>query len=150
MEKNLKMRLFASVLLSVAIIVSAYAGEGTKKYGEYDVFMYKNEEVDNPTTVFSPSDKVFIHIIFFELKGDYILDTHWYNPSSKLQETTRHTFTVDEEFSYDAWSWLALKKQGRLDRVLSATEYSIEFYGRWRVEAYLNGEKIVTKYFEVL
>jgi len=113
MEKNLKMCLFASVLLSIVIIISAYAGEGTKKYGECEVFMYKNEEVDNPTTVFSPSDKIFIHIIFFELKGDYILDTHWYNPSGKLQETTRHTFTLDEESSYNAWSWLALNGSSR-------------------------------------
>ena len=141
--------IFASVLLCVGIIVSAYAGEGTKKFGDYDVFMYKNEEFDNPTTVFSPSDKIFIDITFFELKGDYVLDTYRYNPLGKLQETTSHGFTLHEKSSCTAWSWLALKEKGRLGRLLSATEYDIEFYGKWRVEAYLNDESIVTRYFEV-
>ena len=141
--------IFASVLLCIGIIVSAYAGEGTRKFGDYDVFMYKNEEFHNPTTVFSPSDKIFIDITFFELKGDYVLDTYWYNPLGKLQETTSHTFTLHEKSSYTAWSWLALKEKGRLGRLLSATEYDIEFYGKWRVEAYLNDERIVTRYLEV-
>jgi len=148
-RSNLK-SIFTSVLLSLGLFVLAYTGEEAKKYGRYEVFMYKNEEVNNPTSVFSPSDKIFIQIKFFGLKGDCILDTYWYNPSGKLQETTSHRFILHEKSSYTAWSWLALKKMGHLSRILSATEYSIEFYGRWRVEAYLNGERIVTKYFEAL
>ncbi len=142
--------IFTIVLLSIGFLLQAYAEAQGKKYAKYEVFLYKNEDAGSFTTLFVPSDKIFIRINFFDLKaGDYTLNTYWYNPSGDLQDTGSYRFTLQKNSPYSAWAWLTLHKKGRLTRVFSINEYNAKFYGKWQVKAFLNDREIAAKYFEV-
>ena len=137
------------VILSLSIIVCAYAGQETSWSDKYEAFMYKEGELNNPISSFSPSDKIFLNIKLHSLmKGTNVVKIYWYNPSGKLQESTIHSFNIREKNTYSFWGWLVLEK-GATSRVATANEYNFNYYGKWRLEAFLNEGKIIDRHFTV-
>ena len=119
----------------------------------YRMFMYKNGDGNVPGIRFSPHDKIVVHIEFVRLpRGEYTFQADWYNAFGELQDSSRHTFSLQEPSDYAVESWLKITRAGFLTRLFSASEttgYSVKFYGKWRVRLFLNGEEVAGRYFEV-
>ena len=120
---------------------------------KYRLYMYKNQESTQSTTVFSPHDQIFIFIRFINLpKGEYTFHADWYNSFGELQESSRYAFSLAEPSDHSVESWLEIKQAGFLNRLFSVSEttgYNLKFYGQWQVKIFLNGEEIAVSPFEI-
>ena len=118
-----------------------------------DAFMYRNKDAGNPTIQFSPHDRIVIRVKFKDLqKGSYTFQADWYNPSGEFQDTSSSYFTIQKMSDVVSESELELLRAGALHRMFSTAEstgYHIKFYGMWKVNVFLNGEKLIIKEFEI-
>jgi hypothetical protein len=137
-------------LLTIIIFISFNDGQCDQKKYNCKISMYKKGEINNPSTIFSPYDKIFIDVHLHQLPiGQYTLNTLWYNPSGELQENTLFDFNIMNKSNFRILSWLKLHKASPARRLFFGSNYNIKFFGNWHVELYLNGDKICTRYFDI-
>ena len=147
---GLQKRIIAAVVL---LFTGLFLPEGASGNFVSDSFMYRNKEVDNPITQFSPHDRIVIQVKFKDLqKGSYTFQADWYNPSGEFQDTSSSYFTIQNTTTVVSESQLELMRAGALRRMFSMSEttgYHIKFYGVWTVNVFLNGNKVIIKEFEI-
>lgn len=147
---GLQKQIIAAVVLLIAGLLLP---EGVGGNITCDSFMYRNEDVDKPTTQFTPHDRIVIRVKFKDLqKGSYTFQADWYNPSGGFQDTSSSYFTIQKTTNVVSESQLELMRAGALRRMFSTSEttgYHIKFYGLWEVKVFLNGNKIIIKEFEI-
>ena len=142
-------------VLSIFLFInlSVFVGGQALGSSNYALFMYRNEDVQCPTSLFSLKDKIVVRNKLKNLpKGNYTFHADWYNAFGRLQDTCRHEFTAPQEILKVIDSQLEIRKASPLKKLFSASEstgYNIKFYGKWQVKLYLNGEEIACKEFEV-
>ena len=143
-------QVIAAVLLLIAGLLLPKGASGS---AVCDAFMYRNKDAGNPTIQFSPHDRIVIRVKFKDLqKGSYTFQADWYNPSGEFQDTSSSYFTIQKMSDVVSESELELLRAGALHRMFSTAEstgYHIKFYGLWKVNVFLNGNKIITKEFEI-
>ena len=144
-----------SIALSLAtiVVVSALLSDPARGDTNYDVFMYKNKDVQDHTVQFSPKDEIVVRIRLEDLpKGVYTFHADWYNAAGELQDASAYRFTTTQTADRGLESHLEIRKASPLKKLFSASEatgYHIKFYGKWQVKLYLNGEEIACTEFEV-
>lgn len=140
--------LVAAITLWVVFLQSAGA-EGFNHH----LYMYKDPENRKPTTLFSPYDRIVVHIQFLDLPaGEYVFHADWFNTVGELQDSSRYRFVLKERDNMTVETFLEMKRAGFLHRLFSASEttgYSVKFYGQWHVSIYLNGAEVADEAFEV-
>lgn len=99
-------------------------------------------------TSFQCTDTIYVYITWFNMKGEHLLTTFWYNPANKEQESTRLTFHPKNQAIYNTWVWLKLKKGSKKGIFSNETGYE-EFVGEWRVELFFDGKFLEKRYFSV-
>lgn len=109
---------------------------------------------ENSRESFAPKEKIFARIKIKDLQpGQYSFHTEWINPLGELQDESAFSFEHHRQEDFRAQSWMRLIRAGffkRLASVSKASGYSAEFFGRWQVVFYLNGEKIASRHFDIL
>jgi len=137
----------------VLLITGLLLPEGASGNIVCDSFMYRNKDVGNPTTQFSAHDRIVIRVKFRDLqKGSYTFQADWYNPFGEFQDTSSSYFTIQKTTNVVSESQLDLMRAGALRRMFTTSEttgYHIKFYGVWKVKLFLNGNKIITREFEI-
>lgn len=127
--------------------------EGASGNNACDAFMYRNEDMQNPTTLFSPHDRIVVRVRFNNLeKGNYTFQADWYNPAGEFQDTSSSYFKIEKTTDVVSESQLELMQAGTLRRLFSTSEakgYHIKFYGMWEVKLFLNGEKRIVQRFMI-
>jgi len=141
-----------SALIVVYLVLLPSVGRTTDQIN-YRIFMYKNNEVAQPTTLFSPHDKIVVYIKFFNLPGgEYTFHADWYNSFGELQDSSNYSFALPGAADHAVESSMGMSKAGFLTRLFSVSEttgYSVKFYGKWQVKLFLNGDEVAGKSFEV-
>jgi hypothetical protein len=116
-------------------------------------YLYKNDVFNRPLVVFSPYDKIVLSVKFLRLPaGNYSFEAEWYNAFEELQEKAQFSFFLEETGDYALESWLRIKRAGWMRRLTSVSETSgfhVKFFGTWRVDIFLNGEKVAERSFKV-
>jgi len=142
------------IIAGVVLLITGFLlPEGVSGNITCDSFMYRNNDVDNPTNQFSPHDRIVILVKFMNLqKGSYTFQADWYNPSGEFQDTSSSYFTIQKTSNVVSESQLELMRAGAFRRLFSTSEttgFHIKFYGLWKVNVFLNGNKIIIKEFEI-
>jgi hypothetical protein len=143
------------LLLSISLLAAPVAAGGSKLEEENRVhaYLYKNDAFTQPLVVFSPYDKIVLSVKFLRLPaGKYRFEADWHNAFGELQEQSRFSFSLEATGDYALESWLRMRQAGMMRRLTSVSETSgfhVKFYGTWRVDIFLNGEKVTERTFEV-
>jgi len=122
---------------------------GEKKNVNYSVVMKSNLESGIQKENFSCEDKIFLYFTWFDLQGSHSLNSFWYNPRGRVQETTEYNFSVKNEREFNTWQWLKLSK-GKEKGFVFADRVSLDFTGEWLVEIFLDGDFLERKNFTVI
>ena len=132
---SLRKQIKAAALL---LIIGLLLPEGASGNVVCDAFMYRNKDVHNPTTQFSPRDRIVVRVKFKNLqKGSYTFQADWYNPAGEFQDTSSSYYTIQKTTDVLSESQLELMRAGALRRLFSTSEtkgYHIKFYGMWEVK----------------
>ena len=113
--------------------------------------LYKEKTFTEATAVFTPYEKIYLLVAFRQLQaGKYTLTTDWLTPWGELEHQTNYSFEINELTpSWKVYSWLSLRRNGPVKRLLTGDEFNKEFYGTWTVRLFLNGRQIQTQSFDV-
>jgi len=113
-------------------------------------YLSRDEKGMEKSQTFTLSDKVYLHIQFSHLpKGNHRLKALWFSPKGKLQEKTDFPISLSQSQSYQAYLWLSFESRGWLSKLQSRSLSMPEFMGEWRVELYLNQQKLLEDRFSV-
>lgn len=96
-----------------------------------------------PTTTFSTEDKeVIAYLKCSNLTGEHKLRWEWYDPNGKLYLSTGNypLYTSSGKYVKEATAW---------HRLAIRDEKATGYPGDWRVEVYLDGERMVSQNFKI-
>ena len=142
-------RLFRLALASLFLTGATFAS--TSPFSSVSSRLYKNKNLAGEVTVFTPYEKICLQLELQQLQpGKFTLTTDWLTPWGKLEHQSSHSFEVTEVTpSWKAYSWLNLRKNGPVKRLMTGEDFKKEFYGTWTVRLYLNGQQIRKQTFDV-
>ena len=118
---------------------------------EPGVFLTTSPEEKLQTNEFDCGEKIYLYAELGELKeGPHRAEAHWKNPKGKLQQVSSHEFTTGGK-PYAVWLWLKLLPStgGELFGDIDPSIGMGEFFGRWKVKLYLDGEFVAERVFYV-
>lgn len=144
------------LLLAWAFLTAAPAGVAAGEMEDRNrlhAYLYRNDAFNQPRVLFSPYDRIVLSVKFVDLPaGPYRFQADWFNAFGELQESATFSFFLETPGDYALESWLKMKRAGMMRQLTSVSEISgfhVKFYGKWRVEIFLNGELAGERSFEV-
>lgn len=144
-------RFAAAVLASGAVSSTPIAPASS-----YESYVTASEEAGipmaEPADFFECSDRIFAVIEFNDLEsGDHSLEIVWRDPAGNDRERNALTFPVSSSHER-LWAWLKLHRPpgGTIASILDPASGLHEFIGEWRVEFWLDGNRVAGNRFQVL
>ena len=140
--------------LGLFFLITAFeegAYSGPKSKPEPVIFLTTSPEEKLQTNEFDCAEKIYLYAELGELKeGPHKAEAHWKNPKGRLQQVSSHEFTTGGK-PYAVWLWLKLLPStgGELFGDIDPSIGMGEFFGRWKVKLYLDGEFIAERVFYV-
>lgn len=115
------------------------------------ISMFDNDTFQKEKRKFSVYEKMYVVLDFpFLSKGNHAISADWITPWGNLNRQDVHRFSLAENSNnYRVYFWLKLKRKSALQRTLTGSDFTDEYFGEWQVRLFLDGEVLEKQQFTV-
>ena len=108
-----------------------------------NILLSNSESVGRMATHFRHWEKVFCHFIVDPHIAAKILKFKWINPLGQEEQSYLHLIDKRRESEYVAHSWITI------DAPLFSKAFGSKYFGKWRVEVFLDDKRVAEEWFIV-
>lgn len=136
--------LLAFLLVNTMPVLAAAGAECTSE-------TYNQASFENPQSVFSPYDKIFVKVNCKTLDaGDYTLSVNWVHHKVGIVRTGKQDFSINVQgVGHTAYFWFKLTRQGPIKSALTNKDFYPGHLGDWRAEAFLGENSVSSSPFSI-
>lgn len=147
-EFRVKIKLYAFVLFQIFFFVPSL---GAVDIATPKISMFAKASFEEEKRNFSVYDKIYVVLDFPTIPvGTHAISADWVTPWGNLNRQDVHHFSLTEEAKrYRVFFWLKLKRKSALQRTLTGSDFTDEYFGDWQIRLFINGKTLEKQRFTV-
>lgn len=116
-----------------------------------EITMFDKASFQQEKREFSVYDKIYVVLDFPSLpSGTHAISADWVTPWGNLNRQDVHRFSLTETTDrHRIYFWLKLKRKSALQRTLSGSDFTDEYFGEWQIRLFFNGQALKKQQFTV-